>query len=235
MDKLKNALRITEAENFFQIFVRLFNAESDFLTNSYLVETVNELKNGTVSITTAIKKDKVKSQLLEADSKRDEPITNLGSILKGNLALPIAEKKQAAQEILPIFNKYAGITKKSYSEESALIRSLLEDLDNSKLQVSIDALEGVRDVIEQIRLAQKDFDDANDAFTSANTEKGETASVLKKKFIDLFNNKIVPYLTAMNISDNDVYGSFCAKVQAEILKVNATVPSKKAKQQSTEE
>ena len=165
----------------------------------------------------------INSTLDEADVKRDEIIRSLGTLLNGYAVIPIAEKKAAAEKLLAVFDKYKGITAESYANESSFIESMLKDYAASELADSIKALDGVGSYISDLRTAQDEFNKANDEFTASNVNKNESASALKKPLLAAINDKLVAYLTAMNLVNAAVYGDFVSKAESEIEKMNASV------------
>ena len=79
-------------------------------------------------ITTAINRDKVSTSLEDADAKRDELIRQLGTLLAGYGAIPLADKKAAAEKLSAVYDKYGkAIENEPYARESSLIESMLED------------------------------------------------------------------------------------------------------------
>lgn len=131
------------------------------------------------------------------------------------------------------FNKYRGITAETYANESSLIESMLEDFSSAALFASVQVLEGVSSLIDNLRAAQTEFNKANDKFTAANAQRGESATAIKKTLLSAINDRFVPYITAMSISHAAVYGDFAAKTDAEIEKINAAV-AKRGKAASPE-
>ena len=223
MKKLRVNVRVTELDNTSDVIVRLYKADSALEKDDYLKSVMVEVEDLSAKITTAIKSDKTASTLDVLDAKRDEIIRSLGTLLNGYAVIPLADKKAAAEKLLATFNKYKGITSESYANESSLIESMLEDFFESGLDESINALEGIGSYLADLRTAQDDFNAANDEFTAANANKGESATAIKKPLLSAINDKLVPYLTAMNMANKAVYGDFATKANAEIEKVNTSV------------
>ena len=223
MKKLKSTARVTELDTVSDVIVRLYKGDSAVSGDEYLKGVLDEIESLSEKITVAIKSDKTASNLDTADTKRDELIRTLGTLLNGYAVIPVAEKKAAAEKLLAVFGKYKGITGESYANESPLIESMLGDFASDSLAPSIKALEGVSSLLTDLRAAQDEFNKANDDFTAANASKGESATSLKKPLLSAINDRLVPYLTAMNLANKATYGDFSAKVEAEIEKVNASV------------
>ena len=223
MKKIRTTVRVTELDTISDVLLRLYKADSSIASDDYLKSTMAEIESLSERITIAIKADKIASTLDEADVKRDEIIRSLGTLLNGYAVIPIAEKKAAAEKLLAVFDKYKGITAESYANESSFIESMLKDYAASELADSIKALDGVGSYITDLRAAQDEFNKANDEFTAANVNKGESATALKKPLLSAINDKLVAYLTAMNLVNTAVYGDFVSKAEAEIEKMNNSV------------
>lgn len=84
-------------------------------------------------------------------------------------------------------------------------------------------LDGIKEILEQIRSAQDAFVKASDEYNAASTVKTESASSLKKPLLSAINDKLIPYITAMQMANSAVYGDFAAKAEGEIKRVNEIV------------
>ena len=226
MNKVKTAIRVAELDTLSDVLVRLYKdscaAENAVSKDANLSLIMADVERLSAEITTAIKSDRVSSTLDEADIARDEIIRNIGDALTGYAAIPVAAKKSAAQNLLAVFGKYGRqITQKNFAEESSLIESLLEDFEAESLKADVAALEGVGELVSELRTAQDSFNKANDDFTNASVNKGESATSVKKSLISVLNDKLVPYLSAVApLAD---YKDFASKCETEIAKANATV------------
>ncbi|WP_296013141.1 DUF6261 family protein [uncultured Treponema sp.] len=231
MNKIISKIRVAELDTLSDVLVRLYKdscaAENAVSKDANLSLIMAEAEKLSADITTAIKSDRVSSTLDEADIARDEIIRNLGDALTGYAAIPVAAKKSAAQNLLAVFGKYGRqITQKNFAEESSLIESMLEDFGAESLKADVAALDGVGELVSELRTAQDSFNKANDDFTNASMNRGESATSVKKSLISVLNDKLVPYLSAVApLAD---YKDFATKCEAEIAKANATV-SKRGK------
>ena len=78
-------------------------------------------------ITMAIKRNKVSISLEAADNKRNKVIRQPGTLLAGHSAIPIADKKAAADRLISVYDKYGNsIVNEAYAQEPSLIESMLE-------------------------------------------------------------------------------------------------------------
>lgn len=226
MKKVRGDVRVTVADTVSDALVRLYKeaaAKDGALAKDAALGTImGDVERLSADITTAIKADKVSTSLEDADSKRDGIISSLFTLLAGYGAIPIAEKKAAAEKLLAVTGKYKGIANEAYARESSLIESMLGDLAAEGLADAIALLEGVGDLIASLRAAQDDFNAANDAATAAIAERGEPAYAIKKPLLAAINDKLVPYITAMGAVSAE-YADFGNKADVEISKANASV------------
>ncbi|MGN0728679.1 DUF6261 family protein [Treponema sp.] len=224
MKKVLTKARVTEVDALSDALVRLYRADTGIAEDAFLKAVMAEVETLSAQLTSAIRQDKVLSTLEEADSVRDEAVKSLGTLLDGYAAIPIASKKEAAEKLRAVFAKYGkSITQANYASESSLIESLLEDFGKSEAQESAKALEGVAEILGQIRTAQDAFAKASDEYTAASSVKTESASSLKKPLVSAINDRLVPYIAAMTMANSSLYGDFAAKAEMEISRVNETV------------
>ena len=222
MNKVISKVRVTEVDGLSDALVRLYKADDGISSDAFLKSVMDEIEKLSVSITTAIKQDKVLSNLEEADGVRDEAVKNLSTLLDGYEVFPVAAKKEAAKKLKAVFDKYGkSITTANYVSESSLIESLLEDF--SKEEEAVSLLDGIKEILEQIRSAQDAFVKASDEYNAASTVKTESASSLKKPLLSAINDKLIPYITAMQMANSAVYADFATKAEGEIKRVNEIV------------
>lgn len=235
MYKLKTVIRNTELDGFTDTIIRLFKDDAKAQADAFLSSTIGELQNLSAQITTAILQDKTLSTLDAADSTRDEAIKTLGAVLGGYAVFPIASKKELAEPLKAIYDKYskAGITTASYTSESSMIESMLEDFSAASVADNIKGLEGVAEAIASIRTAQDDFTKANDDFLKANANKNASATSLNKPIVSLINEKLVPYLNAMVIAGNENCLEFAKNMETEIKRTNEII-AKRGKKTASE-
>ena len=176
MTRLSSRLRITEADAASDALVRLFKAAG--LKDEFLCGAFAELEALSARLTTAIRQDTVSSRLDEKEAARDSAVRDLGTLIQGYTAIPVAEKKAAAQRLDAVFSKYGKkIVNETYASESSLVESLLEDL--GALEADMKTLEGVAELAAVLRKAQDEFNAANDDFVAAKGARSESATQVK--------------------------------------------------------
>ena len=80
MNKVISKIRVTEVDGLSDALVRLYKADEGVSSDVFLKGVMDEIEKLSVSITTAIKQDKVLSNLEEADGVRDEAVKNLSTL-----------------------------------------------------------------------------------------------------------------------------------------------------------
>lgn len=231
MNRLKYTIRNTEVDSLSDAIVRNFKADAAAQGDTFLQTVLAELETLSAQITTAISQDKAVSTLEAADKTRDEAVRTLGTVLAAYAVFPIAEKKTLGVPLKAVFDKYAkaGITRETYTSESSLVESMLEDFSAPSLAGNIAGLEGVAESLAQIRAAQDTFNTAHDEYVKNCAHKKATATSFNKPIVTLINGKLVPYLNAMQIAGNENCEVFARNVEAEIRRANDLVGKRKGK------
>lgn len=225
MKKLRSQIRNTEIDGLADTLVRLFKDDPKAQTDGFLISTMDQVESLSAKITLAILQDKTPSRMDEADNARDEALKTFSKLLAAYAVFPIASKKELALPLKAIYEKYenASITSANYTSKSSLIESLLTEFSSSAISSNIAGLEGVPEAIDQIRSAQAQFTKANDDYVKANAKKGASASSYNKPILSLINEKLIPYLDAMVISNQENCLEFAKHVQSEIMRMNNTI------------
>lgn len=229
MRKIKTNIRVADLDRLSDVIIQLYNGENTLAQDAYLKGLMTKITDLSAQITSAIKADKVLSQLDEADSKRDDILRAISSLLKGAVVSRNAEKKAAAEQLLAVFEKYKGIVGESYSEESAHIESLLEDFGKSGAMV--EKVDDLQDYLDDLRTAQDEFDHVNVVYLNAKTDKGTTATSLKKPLLSAINDKLLPYLDVMVDADADKYSHFASNVEQAVEKANELIGKRESEKE----
>ena len=222
MKKLRSQIRNAEIDGLSDTLIRIYKADEKAKGDAFLKGAMAELESLSDKITAAILQDRTLSTLDAADAVRDEAIKTLGTVLSAYAVFPIAAKKELAAPLKAVWDKYAkaGITGANYTSESSMVESLLQDFAADSLKENIAGLEGGAEAIAAIRDAQDAFTRANDDYMKANANKSASASSYNKPIVSLINDKIVPYLDAMVIAQNENCAEFAKGVEAEISRAN---------------
>lgn len=224
MKKLSTVARVTEVDAVSNTVLRLWAQEAALQDDAFLKKQFAALQALSDSLTEAVLRERVSSRLDEADSSRDEALRGLADLISGSLAFRSAEKKAAAFVLKAVFDKYGKkIAAESYARESALVESLLKDLESDAAKKALAALDFVGEMAAVLRVAQNEFDEAYDEWAKSQGAGAKKASATEEKKLvaALINDKIAPYLSAM--ADDEKYVSFSDLFEREIERTNAAV------------
>lgn len=229
MRKLVSTLRVTELDTFLSTLLRLYAADEALSKDAFIASTMAELTPLSRQLTEAVKRERLGS-LVEADRARDAVILDLGTLIEGYTAIPFEAQRMAAFAVKAVFDKYGKrIVSESYATESSLIESLLIDLSAPELAGMIAQLPGIAELIAALRRAQDDFNVAKDQQTErAASDDAPSATSLRKGITAKINDRLIPYLNAMAIANEAVFGAFIKQVEVEIGRVNDTVSRRKS-------
>lgn len=219
MTKVNARVRVTELDSLSDTLVRQYKAQEALSQDAMLCAIMAEIEGESGRLTAAIKRDDVSSGLEDADSRRDEAVRLLGTLVEGYTAIPFEQQKAAAQALKALFDKYGKkIATESYAAESSLIESMLADFAAKDAQQKV--LPGVPELVQNLRDAEDAFKSASDEFALAKNSKGESATAVKKTLVSILNDRLVPYLAAASCMES--HKSFASLAEAEIKKANDT-------------
>ncbi len=224
MNKLSKSARTTEVDDTSDRLLQLYSTEAALKDDTFLKPLFAELQTLSDKITEAIKKDKILSELDDADAVRDEAVKKLFKIVDGYAAMPMENFHQPGAKLKAILDKFGlGIIRQNYASESSYIESMLQDL--SAVSAEIAALPGVAESIAAVRTAQTDFTAkrVNYEKTLSSEKQGESASAVKKPLLELINNKLLPYLDTMKMVDAAKFTNFTDATAQIIANTNSVV------------
>lgn len=237
MQKVKNQIRTTELDELSDVLIQQYSTEDGLKTEAYLKPVFVEMTDVSARITDAIRKDKAYSDLEDADAERDEVATRIYRIVDGYAAMPMAAVSGPAQRLQKILQKFSGLTRKPYNEETSLIEAMQSDLSSADAMADIGALNGLSETLALLRQSQDAFMAKRVQYNTANSERkyDDTASALKKPLLALINDKLVPYLTLMQVQDAGKYGHFAAAVERAIGDANSKIKARSEKNDEVKE
>jgi len=230
IDKVMSSSRVTEVDAVSMRLIGAYNSTT-LGSDTHLSTMFTDLTSLSTALTAAIKRSKAESTLEEYDEARDQPVRSLSYLLMGYLHHPDAAIKEAAETVYDIFEKYGlSVVNESYSTESSLIASLLNDLSKQKIQDAIAVLPGCADTVAALQTAQETFEATRIAYEQEKAEESTqaNASKIKSEVLALINEKIVVYMRAMEVVDEPNYGAL-ARTIATIIAENNEVVKKRRK------
>ena len=217
MKKLNKNSRIAEVADIANRMVYLFEKETVIKDDEVLKKVFADISQSSAKLIDAIKSDRILSDLKVADKVRDEAIRRLEKMLKGYSVMPIESIQKTGKKLYGVFAKYGvGITRKSYSEESAYIKA------------DVESLTGLKEILTEIDTVQKAFDKKRmdyEKLITGNTYKSQTYT-LKMDIVSKINNIIVPYLISSKNTNPDAFTNFANVTDKVISDINALVKSR---------
>ena len=142
-------------------------------------------------------KSTITAKLVAADEVRDDAYRGFKYIVKGNTYYFDADKKEAAIKIQNVLDRYNGMERKAYEQETASYNALLAEFKND-LSTEIKLL-GLNDWIKQMQTTNEAFN----ALMSSRFDEGASQTDLRMKEI--------------RIEIGNVYQSITNRIEASIL------------------
>jgi hypothetical protein len=229
ISKLTTTVRTTEINSVANGILAEFSA-SNLSSDAHLTTILGLLQPINANLTEAINRIKAESNLEEKDELRDGKIKAINYLAMGFVYHPDLAISSAAKIISAVFEHYGtNIVNESYAIESSLIGSLLLEFSKAELQASIALLPGLSQIIDELRVAQAEFDQAQLAFQNEKANDGvkTSATDIKKEVLAIINEKLVVYLLAMQMVDEAKYGEFVRVVAQIINDMNVTIKKRK--------
>lgn len=232
INQLKHTARVAEVADVTTRLISLYKEETALQNDSLLKDFFKKFTEMSELVTEAIKSDTSLESLEKVDAQRDAEVKRLDKILKGYLASPIEETKQAAEKLQAVFVRYGtSITRKSYSEASANIEALLVDLKKPSLETAIEKLSGVQETITALHQAQTQFNEvrlSNDTILSNNAKKLKSAD-LKKILLLSINQQLLPFISSAKLINGEKYEHFANVVEQLINEMNSVIKARTKK------
>lgn len=176
--------------------------------------------------------DKAKTNLPEADLKRDECVRAIFNVSKGFEYYPDAEIQKSAKLFLSVLNKYnLNLISENNAKESTEIKSMLSDFKSNEVRDAINRLMPLSQLIANLESAQAEFDEAVQSWSDANNndDKIKSPTSLKRETLIILNKKLIGYLNIVIDIDEAKYSKIFFKVNDLVEKSNtlATKPEPK--------
>ena len=206
-------------------------AKIDWSADTYLSPIIKKTSATNTLLIEALKRLKVYSQMAEKDDVRDMSIKALFKLVEGYIYIPIAELKEAALVVYNVLEQYGlSIQSEDYTEESANIESLLNDLNKPNILLAIAKLQGVSEILTAVSAAQNDFENLALQQAEGESVKNDLASAsqLKKESIADINNNLMGYMNTMAKVNPDTYEA-TAKTIAELIEKNNDLVKRRRK------
>ncbi len=220
VEKLSPRVRVSECNDTITQIITAFKS-SALTTETYLSNTFGVLETENNALSLALNRATEESELDAYDVKRDECMRALYYYVQGQSYNPDAATKAAANTVLTILDQYGlDVLRQTYSAESALIHSMLTDLADETVQLSVSVLPACASLIAALQEAQQNFSSQRAAYEAnkASLQTEKSAYELKKAIVPMLNKSVVGYLNAMMGMSLHDYNTFSAQV-AEIIQL----------------
>ncbi len=228
--RISTISRNGETSTLLDLILKAFS-KNDWSADTYVTPIIARTSANNTAMTEALKRLNAYSQLAEKDDVRDMAIRALFKLVEGYMYIPIAEIKEAALIVNNIREHYSlSILNEDYAEESADIKSLLNDLSKPDILLAIAKLQGVAQTITALDAAQKDFDNLALQQAEGESVKNDLASAskLKKESITEINDNLVGYMNTMAKVKPATYAT-TAKTIAELIDTNNELVKRRRK------
>lgn len=223
LNKLNFNCRNAEANATIERISEAFE-QSSLTANNNLKNIFAEVNPKNSTFNAAIKRIKAESDLKEKDTIRNDAHHALYYLVYGASFNPDETIQTAAVAVFKVLSHYSNsIIRQNYDTESSLMNSLLNSLAQADLQASIAALNGCAALIARLNTAEEEFEVARLNFQLQQSLEDQLpkASVLKKEVINLINEKLLPFLNGMLVSDEKaLFSTFSATVKQIISTTN---------------
>jgi hypothetical protein len=194
----------------------------DFSADQYMTHQIEKLSGSNDLMTEALKEKAANSILRPLDEKRNDLLRVIFHEVNVKELWPDTPISMAASIISPELNKYGfEIINLAYATKSANINAMLQDLKKPEVSAAIASLQDLNILIDQLEIAQQEFENAFLKFVALKIEKEKLSSATKlsKVIRKQINNELIVYLSAMAMSMPDVYKD-CAEVIATVIATN---------------
>lgn len=232
MKRLDARARTTEVDDTSDRLLVLYKNEAALTEDPFLKPLFAEMQTLSDQITEAIKRDRVLSEMEDADAVTETALRALNAVLKGYRAMPLEQYSTAGKALYAVMEKYKlKILRLNYADQSSNIEALLMDLSAPALKPYIDVLPGVSEAMANLRGAQTNFTGKRVAYerTVAINAQDASASELKKPLLELINARLVPFLGVSKMVNPDAFTHFADTVAQAIESTNAAVRRRSAK------
>ncbi|MBN1183629.1 MAG: hypothetical protein JXB49_15165 [Bacteroidales bacterium] len=199
--------------------------EDTYLTKNAEILTA---KGGQMKISIAADRSKEKTEeLAELDSKRDSYLSAIKLLARGYMAWDHDNQKEPASRIYALVEKHGlRMAYENYEEESALVESLVNDLELPVNKEAIATL-NMAELVNDLSRTQTAFSTLyrESIVIEAGKEPVKAATELKRELRATLL-ETVNYLNAMNVARKARYGSLAAQVAEVVNNLNQKIKTR---------
>ena len=200
------------------------------IEDSYLTKQAGILitKGEQMEVSIAADRSKEKTdELAELDNKRDSYLSAIKLLTRGYIAWDHDNQKEPATRIYALVKKHGlRMAQANYEEESALVESLVNDLELPENKKAVATLK-ITGLVSDLSSTQTAFSALyrESAEIEANKEQHVAATELKRE-VHATLKETVDYLNAMNTARTAYYGSLASGVAELVNNLNQKIKTR---------
>lgn len=175
-----------------------------------------------------IRKSAVTNEIGDADNKRDNTYRGFCDTIKGATRHFVPKKKEAADRIQIVLDRFGNINTKTYDEETAAINSLTDNLANDYAADLV--LLKVADWVAELNANNEAFEALMDERYSDDAGKTQLKMKDVRKEVDEAYRAITTRIDALAIVNGaETYAPFVNELNQRIEKFNLTIAQRKGR------
>lgn len=215
--------------------------EIDLSADTYLSNIKEELstENSVLSDTLSVeRKHEYTEELANLDDIFDSRVICVKKFLEANTYSSDETLAKNAEKALSKMATYdLSFYKLGYEKELSRAFALIEDFEKPDMQSIITSLVGVSTPLNEMKVSASALNDLyiKNQDILALKEKGTTSSIQKKVILEIFNDKLLPYLMVMSRVNPTVYLETFTKITQYIETVNTKIRTRRNQATNEEE
>ena len=215
--------------------------EIDLSTNTYLSDIKSELSTETNTLSRALsveRKHEFTKELTILDDKFDNRVVCVKKFIESNTYSSDETIAKNAEKALDKMASYdLAFYNLGYEKELARAFSLIEEYEKPEMKSIIESLVGVTAPLEELKTAATELNALyiKNQDIQALKEKTIPSGIQKKIVINIFNDKLLPYLMVMARVQPDVFGETYSKITHYIETINTKIRARRSRTATEEE
>jgi hypothetical protein len=215
--------------------------EIDLSTNTYLSDIKSKLVAETNTLSAALsveRKHEFTKELVVLDEKFDRRVICVKKFIESNT---YSSNETIAKNAEKVLDKMASFDlafyNLGYEKELARAFSLIEEYDKPEMKPLVESLVGVTIPLAELKTVATELNTLylKNLDVQALKEKSIPSTIQKKVVINLFNDKLLPYLMVMAQVQPDEFGEVYAKITHYIETINTKIRTRRNRTTSEEE
>ncbi|PKQ63307.1 hypothetical protein BZG01_15895 [Labilibaculum manganireducens] len=215
--------------------------QKDFSTDTYLTGITTDLRKEAAVLSNSIgveRSHEFTAELAKLDKLFDDRAICFKSFVDANTHASDETIAQNAEKIWKKIVAYdLNFYKLGYEKELARASSMIEEFEKPEMQAIIASLVGVATPLGEMKVAAIDLLDLyrKNQGVLATKEEIIPSSVQSKVVLEIMNDKLLPYLSAMANAKPAEFGVPFAKIAQYIATINTKIRSRRSKTTTPEE